>query len=390
MKLQQCSLLAMRSVALVLLAATLSACSSVQNFLDDNQGIDYQSAAQQRGNSLEVPPDLTQLARDNRYTLPERGTATFSQMAVTQPGMARMQAAPVLPDQTGMRIERAGDQRWLVVDAPPETLYPLIRQFWQDMGFLILIDLPAAGIIETDWAENRANIPQDIIRRTIGRVFDALYSTGERDKFRTRLERNGNSTEIFISHRGAREEALGSQRDRIVWMPRDADPELEAEFLNRLMVALGADQARAQAGVQAAASGAAAQPRARFEGSAGAPEAVVLDEGFDRAWRRVGLVLDRTGFTVEDRDRSAGLYFVRFIDLERDANDNSGQERGMLGRLFSFGRGSDDASPEQFRISVQPMAQGGSRVAVLDAQGQAANSATSRRILAVLHDQLRF
>ena len=389
MKLQQRSLPAMRTAALVLLAATLSACGSVQNLLDDSQGIDYQSATQQRGNSLEVPPDLTQLARDNRYTLPERGTATFSQMAVTQPGVARMQAAPVLPDQTGMRIERAGDQRWLVVDAAPETLYPLIRQFWQDMGFLILIDLPQAGIIETDWAENRANIPQDIIRRTIGRVFDALYSTGERDKFRTRLERNGSSTEIFISHRGAREEVLGTQRDRIVWMPRDADPELEAEFLNRLMVALGADQARAQAGVQAAASGAATQPRARFEGSAAAPEAVLVDEGFDRAWRRVGVVLDRTGFTVEDRDRSAGIYFVRYVDLERDANDNSGQERGMLGRLFSFGR-DDDASPEQFRISVQPVAQGGSRVAVLDGQGQAVNNATSRRILAVLHDQLRF
>jgi len=282
---------ALTGSALVITALLASGCSVLQE-----DRIDYRSA--RPAATLEVPPDLTQLQRDSRFVAPGTTAVTAAGFQLPQPGAAALPTATV---QVGdVRIERAGDQRWLVVNRPPEQLWSPIRDFWQANGFLLTLDQQQLGLMETDWAENRAQIPQDIIRATLGRLFDTLYSTGERDRFRTRLERRADGgTEIFISHRGMIE-VFNERRDSTLWQPRPTNHELEAEFLRRLMVQLGVTQEQAQALVAAATP---AQPLSRIETVNNLP-VLQLDEGFDRAWRRVGLALDRTGFTVEDRDRA--------------------------------------------------------------------------------------
>jgi len=346
--------------------------------------IDYKSAG--KAPTLEVPPDLTQLQRENRYAIPEanRGTATASGFNLQQ-GARSTNTAVVAPKGTPeMHIERDGNQRWLVVKQSPEVLWPELKDFWQDLGFLISIDSPQTGVMETDWAENRAKIPQDIIRSTIGKALDALYSTGERDKFRTRLERGPDgTTEIYISHRGAQEELVGREKETTVWTPRPADPELEAEFLARLMTRLGAENARAQAQV---ANAPVQQQRAKLvKGGDGAY--IQIDESFDRAWRRVGLALDRVGFTVVDRDRSQGLYFVRYVDQDEDAKTKA-NDQGLLARWFSFGSKDKEKSAQRYRVVVQAATMG-SRVAVLNDQGQPEKSPTGDKILTLLNDQLK-
>ncbi|MGE8375654.1 MAG: outer membrane protein assembly factor BamC, partial [Diaphorobacter nitroreducens] len=284
------------------LAVTLSACSVLEN-----DKIDYKSAT--KGATLEVPPDLTQLSRDTRYTVPGGvvSAAAFEAGQAQQPRGAASAAPKSIGD---VRIERDGNQRWLVVDRPADQLWDPVRDFWIENGFVYVLEQPKLGLLETDWAENRAKLPQDIIRSTIGKVFDSLYSTGERDKFRTRLERNASGgTEIYISHRGMVEVYTNTQKDNTVWQPRPADPELETEFLRRLMVKLGVSEEQSKA---AAAAPVPSAPSARMATVDNVP-VVQLDEGFDRAWRRVGVSLDRTGFTVEDRDRSQGVYFVRYV-----------------------------------------------------------------------------
>ncbi len=203
--------------------------------------------------------------------------------------------------------------------------------------------------METDWAENRAKINNDVIRRTLGKVLDSLYSTPERDKFRTRLETGAEAgqVEIYISHRGMMEIYPDEAKNRTIWQPRPADPELEAEFLQRLMIHLGADEVRAKAQI-------AAQPKAekaRLQGASGGVSALQLEEGFDRSWRRVGLALDRVGFTVEDRDRSQGLYYVRYVDPEADVKKD---DEGILSKL-AFWRSSKPAvqAGSQYRIYVR-------------------------------------
>lgn len=363
---------------LCLLAVTGCATSGVN--LLEGERIDYQSASKNTAAvpTLEVPPDLSQISRDNRYALPGKGSATASEFNAK--ANAANVATTVAPTTTAlnfsqdMRIERDGTQRWLMVKQSPEVLWPKIKEFWQENGFLISQESQATGVMETDWAENRAKIPEDFLRKTIGYVFDSLYSTGERDKFRTRIERRADgSTEIYISHRGLEEVLTGSQKSTATWANRPNDPALEATFLTRLMVSLGATQEKAKELVGTPV----AQPaRAKLANSL-----VEVDEGFDRAWRRVGLALDRVGFTVEDRDRNKGLYFVRYVDQEAEVN-----KEGLFTRLF--GTGDKEANAKRYRISVK--GEGNvSFVAVQNNDGIAEKSATSNRILNLLLEQLK-
>lgn len=353
-------------LGLVALAAALASCSVLEG-----DKIDYKSAG--RGVSLEVPPDLTQLSRDSRYVVPG-GAVTASSFQVGQAAPSVPTAASALGD---VRIERAGSQRWLVVSRPADQLWGPVRDFWQENGFLLALDQSNLGIMETDWAENRAKIPQDFVRNALGKLLDSVYSTSERDRFRTRLERNATGgTEIYISHRGMIEVYSNKEKDQTVWQPRPTDPELEAEFLRRLMVKLGvpAEQTRALV-----ASG-ATKPTSRVA-SVGNTPVVQIDEGFDRAWRRVGLALDRTGFTVEDRDRSQGTYFVRYVEPNADK-----KEKGFFGKLFS---GDDKAvAPLKYRITLKSQGES-TTVSVLNATGAPEASANAQRIVQVIADDLK-
>ncbi|WP_220809950.1 outer membrane protein assembly factor BamC [Noviherbaspirillum aridicola] len=375
---------AQRGLICALAVAGLAGCSGSLNEMLQPSGVEYKSAG--KAPSLEIPPDLTKLQRENRYAIPEanRGQATASGFMLQQSARPEQTSVVAPVANTDMRIERAGNQRWLVVRQAPEALWPQLKDFWQDSGFLLTQESPQAGVMETDWAENRAKIPQDFIRNTLGKALDSLYSTGERDKFRTRLERGADgTTEIYISHRGMQEVLVGQQKDSTVWTPRESDPELEAEFLSRLMTRLGAESTKAKAVV----ANAGLQPiRAKLVKS-GAAGYVEVDEGFERAWRRVGLALDRVGFTVEDRDRSQGLYYVRYVDPEQDKDKAS--DKGFLSRLFSFGSDKDKArTAARYQVSVKG-AGSTSQVAVLNKDGAPDSSQTANRILTLLNDQLK-
>jgi outer membrane protein assembly factor BamC len=359
----------------LMLAVTVSGCGIVES-----KKINYKSAG--KLSTLEMPPDLTAPTGDNRYAIPDTqgsGAATLSTYSQERKA-APSSAQTLLPAQDKARIERAGSQRWLVVQATPQEVWPLIKDFWQETGFIINLESPETGVIETDWAENRANIPQDVIRRTLGKVIDGLYSTAERDKFRTRIEAGRDGTEIYISHRGMMEVYATEGKDKTVWQPRPADPELEAEMLRRLMLRFGVEESRAQ--TLLAKQQTPEQARIVRDGGAAVLE---MDEGFDRAWRRVGLALDRVGFAVEDRDRSKGVYFVRYIDP--DVDNASKRDEGVLSKL-AFWRSKKDQATPQLQIVVNE-AGDKSRVSVTGADGKTADANTQNRIINLLHTELK-
>ncbi len=364
------------------LALVLCGCSSIENFLQGDK-VDYRSQSTKTA-PLEVPPDLTQLQRDGRYAPAAAGSVSASTYQAGGATPAAVQAVGVAPNTLGeMRVVREGNQRWLVVPMSAEQLWPQLREFWTERGFNLVIDNAQAGVMETDWAENRAKLPQDIVRRTVGRVFDGLYDTGERDRFRTRVERSGDKSEVYISHRGMVEDYVGDRREpTTAWGPRPSDPGLEAEFLTRLMVKLGTKEAAAKETVAKAVTTTSTTP-ARARAVSGQP-ALQVDEGFDRAWRRVGLALDRGGFTVEDRDRAGGLYFVRYVDPAKAATNT---EPGFFAKLFSFGK-SDAAAPVRYRIAVKGEGERTS-VTVQNSQGTPEASDVGQRIVALLVNDLK-
>jgi outer membrane protein assembly factor BamC len=378
----------MRNLA-VLGALLLAACST-SNILPEGKKIDYKSASKQTLPALQIPPDLTAPGRDNRYSVPDvaasPGQATFSSYQAERTGVPRgTTSGEVLPSVDKIRIERNGDQRWLVLPDAPDKIWPLVKEFWQENGFLVNVEQPAVGVMETDWAEDRAKIPMDGLRNILGKVLDSVYDSGLRDKFRTRLERSpAGGTEVYISHRGMEEKYVSSDRSQTTWQWRPPDPNMEAEFLRRMMLRFGVDEPAVKGQLAAAAKPA---ERAKLSRTPDGNGTLELDEPFDRAWRRVGLALDRVGFTVEDRDRSKGYYFVRYVDPESDAKTK--KDDGFLSKL-AFWRSSDSKknSTEQFRVTVKDAADT-SQVQVLNKDGAADKSDTSRKILSLLLEQLK-
>jgi outer membrane protein assembly factor BamC len=382
---------ALSASALLVTLVGMTGCSSVSDALTPPK-VDYRTGAAKTA-TLEVPPDLTQLANDPRYQAPSGAvvSANAIQSATPNANPAASAGPAIAPQQVGnLRIERAGTQRWLVTPLSAEQLWSVLHSFWQEQGFTLERDQPELGVMETDWMENRAKIPQDIVRRTIGKVFSGLYDSGLRDRYRTRVERTPNGTEVYISHRGAEEVYTSDRKDQTVWQVRPADPNLEAEMLARLMLKLGAPEQ------------AAAEAKANAEKPAGAPNtgetlpvrarivndapgaALRMDDGFERSWRRVGSALDRTGFTVEDRDRSQGVYYVRYVDPKLAGKEDP----GFFARLFGAKKAEGTAG-ERLRIQVQGENPNSTLVSVQNTQGAPEKSDSARNIVRLLVNELR-
>jgi outer membrane protein assembly factor BamC len=379
------------------IALTLAGCSGF-----GSKSTDYKGAQARATQPLEVPPELTAPTMDDRYAIPDpRAQTTYSaysqRNAAGSPAAAGSGPAPVLPKIEGVRIERGGDQRWLVVKGEPERVWPVVREFWVDAGFPLVREDPAVGIMETEWNEDRAKVNDDFVRRTLGRVVPGLWSTPRRDKYRTRLEKGAEpgTTEVFVSNRAMEEVYTNSQQDRTMWQPLKADRELEAEMLSRMMVKMGADATKVATAARAATPGARAPapaaapavPESRnavLENSGAGP--LVVNDGFDRAWRRVGLALDRVGFTVEDRDRSKGIFFVRYIDP--DADVKTGDKGGFIDKL-AFWKSVPKSAQPQYRIHVSDAGASMSQVQVQDSKGGPEASSTGKKILGLLFEQLK-
>lgn len=369
-----------RAAASALMALTLLAgCSDVNELLGNEESVDYKST--RRGEPLSIPPDLTQASSDPRYRAPASGSTTYSQYQ--QQGQQQVASAGqnsnVLPQRNDMHVERDGDLRWLVVNRPPEQVFPKIVDFWTETGFTVSTNSPQAGLIETDWAENRAKIPESWLRQALGSVLDTVWDSGEREKFRTRIERVDGHTEVYISHQQMIEERSGPDDAQVHWEHGNEDPGLNAAMLARLMVYLGTDVDQARklvAQAEADPQAPKVQEDVRANGAM-----LVVDESFDRAWRRVGVALDSGGFAVDDRDRSAGEYFVRYVDTDTGAQQD---KPGFFSRLFS---GDKQAQATQYRVHL---AQNGAQteVTVLDSNGQRDSSATAQRLLSVLKDKM--
>jgi outer membrane protein assembly factor BamC len=363
--------------ALAALAATalLGGCESMGTSY--GKRIDYRSVT--TAPALEIPPDLTSPQYDERYSI-----ATASALAAQDASRPKT-GAQIATDAAGeARIARSGNERWLVVKTTPENAWNVSRAFWQDMGFVLAVEMPTAGIMETDWAENRAELPKDAVQRTLGKVGDFFVTTYRQDKFRTRIERGTESgtVEIFVSSRRMEQMPTGkidnSSPSGFRWMVVPSDPLIEAEFLQRLMVRFGTPEQQA---VQAVTASTSVPDRARLE-PATAGKQLVVDDNFDRAWRRVGLALDRIGFTVVDRDRSKGTYFVRYSDPDSPKTTTS----DWLSKLM-FWRDTTE-KPEQYRIQVN---ESGARSVVLvqDPNGGPDKTQNGEKILALLREQLK-
>jgi len=336
-----------------LMALTVSGCDSIP-FMNNTP--DYKGAGRSR--PLEVPPDLTSISSNDTYTVPG-GSTTYSEFSQGQENPAEKEK--ILPTPDSVHLERAGSQRWLVVQAPPEKIWPVIREFWAELGFAVRVENTDTGVMETEWVD-----PSSITKDDKGNYLDKfqgwldrLNTLNNRQKFRTRLDRGEGegTTEIYMSHRAVTDTpddgkvkvrtTLGEidqgyapkNQARTIAEKERADAEdLDAELLRRLMVRLGVEDQKSRS-IMANSS---TQLRASLNKATDGTLTLAVNDEFDRAWRRVGLALDRVGFVVEDKNRSNGVYFVRYTDVDIDTS--SKDKKGLLDNLKFWG---DDKKEEK-------------------------------------------
>ncbi|MGF6728684.1 outer membrane protein assembly factor BamC [Paraburkholderia youngii] len=378
--------------------------------------IDYRSDSRSKQVSLAVPPNMIDETADQRSLPPQGGETSLSTLKQVQAQAPAGDAVAVVPPVQGIHIQRDGTESWLVIDnKTPDQAWPQIRRFWQEQGFLLVVDQRDKGVMETDWNETHAQINDGFIRNTLSKAMGNSYVSSERNKFRTRLEAAPKGgTYVFVSQKGMREAITGTNNESTQWQPKPNDPALEQEYLKRLMASL----ARAESGAggmqnaELSPAGAQIAPNAATAGAKSATAAVVaqnvalaaqpstpdvdsanntsaqlssteltLGEPYDRAWLRVGLALDRSNFTVDDRDVSRGLYFVRYVDPK----DMSSAEQGFWSQVF---HGRKEKVAKEYRVNVRAVTPNQTRVAVVDDKGQVDESSQAKQIMSLMAYQL--
>jgi len=353
----------------------ITGCSVVDRLFPDRTQ-DYKKA--KANSELDVPPDLkpTQANED----LPE-GTAKLSDYSGAENASTQDNAAAAAPVNVQFRRDR--DRTWLEVEGDPDKVWARAHDFWPENGFLLVRDDAKLGVLETDWKEAPLNAPQGAVRSIINRVWDTVHSAPIRNKFRMRMEQSGTpgTVDLYITEQGIEQSMVGNAEDiqTSQWEPRASDPELEAEMARRMMVYLGMSSEQAQQAVQNAKP--QAQQAELLKESKTKAE-LQVHQDFANSWRSVGIALDRVGFAVEDRNRSAGLYYVKYTDLAASEN-----KKGMLSKL-AFWSKDDSTTAKEHQIKLEDQGTD-TRVTVLDANGKPEYTETAVRILTMLQEQLK-
>jgi outer membrane protein assembly factor BamC len=415
-----------------LLILSLSGCDSIP-FI--NSTSDYKTAGRSR--PLEVPPDLTSVSANDTYSVPG-GSTSYSSFSQGQTEQVAIQEK-ILPNPENVRLERAGSQRWLVVQAAPEKIWPVIRDFWTELGFAVRVENAQTGVMETEWVDV-SSLTKDSGGNYLSKFqgwLDKLNTIKDRQKFRTRIDRGTDNatTEIYMSHRSMSDVPDdGKTRVRTVlgtietgYAPENKNTrsqteneranaeDLDAELLRRLMVRLGVEEQS-----KAVLASANNEQRAVLDNDSDGTLKLSLNDPFDRAWRRVGLALDRVGFVVEDKDRSKGLFYVRYSNTDTDepAKEKKGflsslkfwgdddkteaqnkpkpiepkkTERGLTDKL-KFWRADDKDKvnlEKQYRVKVENGDKAGSIVTITDAKDDRDRSSTANKIIKLLFEQLK-
>ena len=358
-----------------------------------SQRTEYESSTTRA--PLDIPPDLDSVQRTDRFTLPNRpqvvsanAESERNQAIAERYGTTR---TSVLPATVSARVIRDGQTRYVHVTADADHVWPVLQDFWPSVGLEIKMQDAHTGVMQTEWAENKANLPKDIIRATLGKIMDFVYDTGLRDQYRARMERNDDgTTDIYITHKQMVEVVTGKDADSTVWQPGPSDPQLEAEMLSRLALKLETEfnpDIKPDAEKKLAEEAITKNTEAVAElvtDVAGDAESILLKEPYDRAWRRLGLALDRANFNLVDRDRSQGIFLVKYLDSDYEAKKKA--ERGFFANMFSKEHVVD--APE-YRIRLAPTDDGACRITVTDGEGRADTTGAAPKILTVISEQLR-
>lgn len=357
-----------KRLVLLVLVISLMACSSTSKDKYGTAG----------GQPLEVPPGLSQPEQNSSMAIPSIASDRTSYSEYSQ-GSKPVVDTSLLPAPKGARMVREGDIRWLEIEAPTEKVWQELHGFFRSLGFEIKQEDPQLGILQTSWQENRAYASTGFWSS----VFN-VFKTSIKDRYRVRLERTDdpNLTRMFLMHQGVKQEvdervsSVGGDVITMYWTNSPYDPEIEAEMMLRFLAYRGMSEEKLEEVAKVKPRDVRAELK-KVEGG----QVLVVNENFARTWRRTGVAIDRLGITIDDRNRSEGLYF---ISLGEEFLKNHQQQEGVFKKLF----GGKETEGHKFILKVTDQVTE-SVVSLHDKEGKLSNDAGASTIMDLLYAQLR-
>jgi len=102
---------------------------------------------------MAVPDELDSYTLDELYVIPEQFTAAaepFEEIPLPKPIEAG--------GREGVIIQNLSDRSWIVLDATPGQVWPLVRDYWSQLQVILEYENPGEGIMETSWLEVDSNL----------------------------------------------------------------------------------------------------------------------------------------------------------------------------------------------------------------------------------------
>jgi outer membrane protein assembly factor BamC len=369
----------MRRLFALFLFINLTSCGTMSeiDIIDDITAPDYVSSSKAR--KLEIPPDLSEIETQDNYEVPGEARS-YKNYKDKQKNTKPSKSIKVVQEPDGIKIIKSGNLRWLIVNKDPDTLWPHIQDFWEEeMGFRVKVANKRTGVIETEWIST-----SDLSTKSssaLDKWLDSMSGFADKRKFRTRLElgsKNG-TTEIFLSHRSSfaganqhneilsnrgdtwniseiyaieeyvSEDGDGQSKTTKSEQMKVEDYEINSEILRRLMIKLGATDFDAKEKIERPQEIVKAELINTEQG-----KFIQMNDPYDRAWRRLSLALDMIGFITEDKDRSKGIFYVKYKDIELPSMEQSNQDKSLFDS-FLFWRDEDetDLSKDKKSSSVR-------------------------------------
>lgn len=301
-----------RNILLIALALGLAGCTSL--FGADNvfrdRGSDYLLAEEM--DPIEVPEDLDSETLGVAFPVPPAGQVSEYQLAES--------FETPRPDEFGtdevgeVRMQRLGEDQWILVPAPPAEAWPRIRGYLTENRIPTLRTDADNGVIET-----------------------GVLSFGDdpqlQHQFLLRLEQGVrlNTTEIVVRHRAFPVDAIP---DVIPAWTDDQTGDSEAADQMRMQIAesLAGDEGSGTASLLGQRVGAAA--KVEIVTPSAVDPYILLHLSYERSWASVEFALGTELFNIESSDKEAGVFdLVLLSEAEQDYSWLRRVLRGSAGNL---------------------------------------------------------
>ncbi len=258
---------------------------------------------------LILPEGVNKDALSELYPIPAISAADFGYDAnATEYDVPRPMPLSANMLQDNIKIQRVGENAWILVNAAPGELWPRVRNFLNANDLKVSRADLKQGVIETDWLQFKTDL-------------------NSQDKYRLQIDQGvqPETSEIHITHVNVASAVKPSVDPE--WPTKSMNPEREKWLLDELSATLASDQTEGGTSMLAQGIGVAAKANlGMFKNES----IMTLKLDKTRAMATVSYAAKHDGFQLYESDANLGLFYV-YYENAQDAKP------GWFRRFFRIG-----------------------------------------------------